>query len=74
MYRLKSVEASMIEICERILQNKPFHKNLKPYTLVEIKNTLNYFEKKEDYEKCLILHSFMQNNFNHGVDYKKELD
>jgi hypothetical protein len=32
MIQLKTLDTAMVEIYQRILENKPFDKNLKPYS------------------------------------------
>jgi hypothetical protein len=45
----------MNEVYNRISQNKPFDKTLKPYKKSHIDEVLEYFEDREDYEKCEML-------------------
>lgn len=65
MIRLKSVESTMNEIYQRVVQNKPFDKNLKIYSKEKIEEVLSFFEKIEDYEKCHKLKLFIKERFNH---------
>ena len=71
MIKLRTKESLMIEVFERISENKPFDKNLKPYKEDLIKKTLGHFEDKEDYEKCQILSNFINQRFNHVTNYLK---
>ena len=71
MIRLRTLESVMNEIYQRVNLNKPFDKNLEPYSKKKLEETLNYFEEKEEFEKCQILNQFINERFNHGVDYLK---
>jgi hypothetical protein len=61
----------MNEVYNRISQNKPFDKTLKPYKKSHIDEVLEYFEDREDYEKCQILSDFINSRFNHVTNYLK---
>jgi hypothetical protein len=61
----------MNEVYNRISQNKPFDKNLKPYKKSYIDEVLEYFEDREDYEKCQILSDFINSRFNHVTNFLK---
>ena len=63
--KLRTLDSLANETYERISQNKPYDKKLKIYSKDEIEFILSYFEKKEDYEKCNIIHTFIKNRFNH---------
>lgn len=70
MLNLKTVDGVMLEIYERIISNKPFDTNLKLYSKEQIESVIKFFEKKEDYEKCQLLHNFIKNRFNHNLGYE----
>lgn len=70
MISIRTKNSVMNEIYQRILQNKPFDKNLKPYTREKLISTLLYFENIEEYEKCQSISGFIQNRFNHSVNFK----
>ena len=53
--KLRTLNSVMNEVYNRISQNKPFDKTLKPYKKSHIDEVLEYFEDREDYEKCQIL-------------------
>jgi hypothetical protein len=61
----------MNEIYIRISQDKPFDDKLKPYKESQIKEVLEYFEDREDYEKCQIISDFINKRFNHVTNYLK---
>jgi hypothetical protein len=61
----------MNEVYQRIFENKPFDKNLKPYKESLIRDTLLYFEEKEDYEKCQVISNFLNQRFNHVTNFLK---
>jgi len=63
MIRLKTLDSVMIEVYNRINLNKPFDKKLKPYSKEKLKMTLDFFEGKEDYEKCKVIHDFIKKRF-----------
>lgn len=69
--KLRTLNSFMNEIYQRIYENKPYDFNLKPYKESQIKETLEYFEIREDYEKCQVLSNFLNNRFNHTVNYLK---
>lgn len=58
-----------VEVYERILENKPYGKNLKPYTKKVIQFTINYFEGEEKYEICIFLKKFIENKYKHNENY-----
>lgn len=68
---LRTLDSLANEIYERIAQDKPYDKKLKIYSKDEIEFILSYFEKREDYEKCNIIHTFMKNRFNHKSRFLK---
>ncbi len=69
--KLKTLNSFMNELYQRISENKPFDNNLKPYKESQIREVLEYFESREDYEKCQIISNFLNNRFNHTVNYLK---
>jgi len=71
MIRLISVDSLVNEIYKRIKENKPFDNNLKPFSHEQVKMALDFFEYKEDYEKCQVLNEFINKQFKHGGDYLK---
>jgi hypothetical protein len=71
MIKLRTKESLMREIFERISENKPFDKNLKPYKEDTLQKTLNHFEEKEDYEKCQVISDFINQRFNHVTNFLK---
>lgn len=71
MIKLKTKDSYLKEIYQRISENKPFDKNLKPYKEDLLRETLLYFQEKEDYEKCQVLSDFISQRFNHITNYLK---
>jgi hypothetical protein len=69
--KLRTLNSVMNEVYNRISQNKPFDKNLKPYKKSYIDEVLEYFEDREDYEKCQILSDFINSRFNHVTNFLK---
>ena len=68
---LRTTNSIMTEIFNRISENKPFDKKLKPYSKEKINMALDYFLEKEEYEKCKLLKEFIEKKFTHGNDYLK---
>jgi hypothetical protein len=71
MIKLKTKDSYLKEIYQRISENKPFDKSLKPYKESLIRDTLLYFEEKEDYEKCQVISDFINKRFNHVTNFLK---
>ena len=57
------------EIFERVSSGKPYGKNLKPYSQLEIESAIRYFIEEEEYEKCSMLNSILKERFNHDTNY-----
>lgn len=55
MYTIKSNDTRMYTAYERISKGTYLDNELKPYTRKFIKEVIDYFEKKEEYEKCTTL-------------------
>ena len=70
MIRLRSLDSKMNEIVERLKQGKLHGYDLKPYTERILKTTLEFFEEKDEYEKCIIVLEKL-NRFNHNNNYVK---
>lgn len=58
------------DIYERVINNKPFHYNLKLYTKKDIERTIEYFILLEEYEKCCFLKEWIETRFDHELNYK----
>ena len=71
MIKLKTKDSYLREIYQRVYENKPFDINLKPYKESQIKEVLEYFEDREDYEKCHVISNFLNKRFNHITNYLK---
>jgi hypothetical protein len=69
MIKLKLINPD--EVFERISSGKPYGKNLKPYTQIEIESSIRSFIEDEQYEKCGVLNSFLKERFNHELNYIK---
>jgi hypothetical protein len=69
--KLKTLNSFMNEFYIRVSENKPFDVNLKPYKESQIRDLLEYFEAKEDYEKCQVISNFLNKRFNHISNYLK---
>ena len=57
------------DIYNRILENKPYHYNLKPYTKRDIERCIEYFIVDEEYEKCQLLSDWLVVRTNHELNY-----
>lgn len=69
-FKVKPANFLMEETLERIKSNKHFDRNLIPYKEKFLIKTLKFFEEKEEFEKCKIIHNFIKIRFNHEVGYK----
>jgi len=69
--KLRTLNSFMNEVYQRISENKPFDINLKPYKEEQIREVLEYFEDREDYEKCQVISNFINKRFNHIKNYLK---
>jgi hypothetical protein len=67
---LKSYEYLMIETFKRIEENKHYDVDFKPYSKELLKNLLRFFEEREEYEKCKMIHELMTSRYNHELNYK----
>jgi hypothetical protein len=72
LLRLRTQDSLMNEIFSRVITEKPFDKNLKPYSEKFLNKTLKYFEEKEEFEKCQLLSDFISRRFNHELNYIKK--
>lgn len=59
------------DIYERVLENKPYHHNLKLYTKRDIEICIEYFLEDEEYEKCQFLSNWLKTRFNHEFNWKE---
>jgi hypothetical protein len=69
--KLRTLNSFMEEVYKRVSENKPFDFNLKPYKESQIREVLEYFEDREDYEKCQVISDFLNKRFNHVTNYLK---
>ena len=69
--KLRTLNSFMNEVYQRISENKPFDINLKPYKEEQIREVLEYFEDREDYEKCQVISNFLNKRFNHTTNFLK---
>lgn len=67
---LKSYEYLMIETFKRIEENKHYDVDFKPYSKELLKNLLRFFEEREEYEKCKMIHELITSRYNHELNYK----
>jgi hypothetical protein len=59
------------DIYKRVLENKPYHYNLKIYTRKDIEKCIEYFIVEEEYEKCQFLSDWLKVRFNHELNWTK---
>jgi hypothetical protein len=69
--KLRTLNSFMNEVYQRISENKPFDINLKPYKEEQVREVLEYFEDREDYEKCQVISNFLNKRFNHTTNFLK---
>jgi hypothetical protein len=67
--KLKTKYSIMNEIYENISKNKLFDDNLNVYTMDKLNELCIYFENLEEYEKCQVIKNFIDNRFNHKLNY-----
>jgi hypothetical protein len=57
------------EIFERVKSGKPFGKNLKSYSKLDIAGAIKILERDEEYEKCHFLNEWYKVRFKHDYNY-----
>ena len=57
------------EVYDRIINGKPYGKNLKPYPKKIIKAIIEEFIEEGEFEKCVKLEEFISNKFDHQKNY-----
>ena len=57
-------------IFNRIMSGKPYDKSLKLYSKKYMMNVVKLLEEDEEYEKCRILLEYINNRFDHELNYK----
>lgn len=65
------MEKNADNIWKRILENKPYHTDLKLYTKGDIKRCISDFIDSEEYEKCQFLTDWLETRFNHELNWKR---
>lgn len=58
-----------IEVYERCLSGKPYTKDLKIYSEKYLRRVVTELESLEEYEKCIELVKFIQQRFDHTVNF-----
>ena len=57
------------EIYQSVSKKKPYNKDLKLFTQIEIESAIRQFISSEEYEKCAILQKFIDKRFSHENGY-----
>lgn len=57
-------------IYNRIISGKPYSSSLKLYSKKYMINVVKLLEEDEEYEKCKILLEYINNRFDHELNYK----
>ena len=70
MYTIKSHTTRVNTAFERISKGNYLDVDLKPYTRKFINETIEYFERNEEYEKCQILKDALI-NLDHEKNYTR---
>lgn len=65
----KNIELIIDEIYNRISLDIPYDSELKIYNLSILKKVNSFFEEREEYEKCIIVTSFIKKRYNHDINY-----
>ena len=55
----------------RLKSGKKLDLTKKPYTIKSINNMIDFYENKEEYEKCTLLVKFKTEILNHENNYKR---
>lgn len=58
-----------IEVYERCLSGRPYTKDLKIYSEKYLRRVVTELESLEEYEKCIELVKFIQQRFNHAINF-----
>ena len=66
---LRSYDNLIIGNWIRIFSGKHFDENFQPYTQDFIKEIIQYFQSREEYEKCQFLKEYISNRFDHEKNY-----
>ena len=57
------------EIYQSVSKKKPYNKDFKLFTQIEIESAIRQFISSEEYEKCAILQKFIDKRFSHENGY-----
>jgi hypothetical protein len=68
--QLHSYQLLMNTVYQRVSSGIYYDSELKLYSNEFLTKVLNYFESKEDYEKCSILRDLISTRFNHELNFK----
>ncbi len=61
----------MNSVYERVSSGIYYDINLKIYSKEFLTKVLNYFESKEEYEKCSILRDLISKRYDHELNFKQ---
>jgi hypothetical protein len=70
MYTLKSHDTRINNVFDRISKGKLLDEELRPYTRQFIDEIIQYFEIREDYEKCQTLKDTLE-SMDHEKNYNR---
>jgi hypothetical protein len=68
---IKSYDTLVRSSFERISKGIPYDEKLIPYKMGFIDECIEYFESREDFEKCMTLSNFKESRM-HGKGWTKE--
>lgn len=68
---LKSYSYLVESSYERIATGKSYDVSFKPYEHKFVKKMVEYYEEREEYEKCQVLMDFMTDRFDHEKNYAR---
>ena len=60
-------------IFNRIMTGKPYDKDLRLFSKKYLESLVLSLEQDEEYEKCSILLEYINNRFNHDLNYKNPI-
>jgi len=58
-----------LEVYDRCISGKPYSKELKIYSERYLQRVVQELVILEEYEKCIELNKFIENRFNHSINY-----
>lgn len=70
---IKSYDQLLVDSFDRIMGGKHFDSNYQPYTREFLEKMREYFQDREEYEKCQFIKSVIDLRFDHDLGFKTRL-